>query len=185
MTEQSEDKRRARLINAVLDRVDVDALIGQVELDELLARIDINELLDRVDVDRLLDRVDVDRLLDGIDVDRLLDGIDVNRLLDGVDVNRLIDRVDVQAVTQRANVGGLVAQSTSQVAGSTLDVARRQAVGLDTLIMGLVDRLLGRNPAAQPLGPPGLVAAETEGRPSSAPGRTKVSGYYAGPLSRR
>ena len=175
MTEQSEDKRRARLINAVLDRVDVDALIGQVQLDELLARIDINQLLDRVDVDRLLDRVDVNRLLDGVDLDRLLDD---------VDVNRLVGRVDVEAVTSRANVGGLVAQSTSQVAGSTLDIARRQAVGLDTLIMGLVDRLLGRDPAAQPLGPPGLVSEQTEGRPASAPGRTRVSGYYAGPLSR-
>jgi uncharacterized RDD family membrane protein YckC len=78
----------------------------------------------------------------------------------------------------------LVAQSTSQVAGSTLDIARRQAVGLDTLIMGLVDRLLGREPSAQPLGPPGLVSEKTEGRPASAPGRTRVSGYYAGPLSR-
>jgi len=175
MTESGEDKRRARLINAVLERVDVDALVGQVELDDLLARIDVNQLLDRVDVDRLLDRVDVNRLLDGVDVDRLLDG---------VDVNRLVDRVDVQAVTKRANVGGLVAQSTSQVAGSTLDVARRQAVGLDTLIMGLVDRLLGRDSAAQPLGPPELVAQEAESQPEAVPGRTRISGYYAGPLSR-
>ena len=175
MTEPSEDKRKARLINAVLDRVDVDALIGQVELDDLLARIDVNQLLDRVDVDRLLDRVDVNRLLDGVDVDRLLDG---------VDVNRLVDRVDVQAVTRRANVGGLVAQSTGQVAGSTLDVARRQAVGLDTLMMGLVDRLLGRDPAEQPLGPPELVAQEMESRPAAGPGRSLISGYYAGPLSR-
>jgi len=168
----------------MLERVDVDALVGQVDLDDLLARIDINELLDRVDVDRLLDRVDVNRLLDGVDVNRLLDGVDVNRLLDVVDVNRLVDRVDVQAVTRRANVGGLVAESTSQVAGSTLDVARRQAVGLDTLIMGLVDRLLGRDPAAQPLGPPELVAEERESRPAPGPGRTRISGYYAGPLSR-
>ena len=175
MTEPSEDKRRARLINAVLDRVDVDALIGQVELDDLLARIDVNQLLDRVDVDRLLDRVDVNRLLDGVDVDRLLDG---------VDVNRLVDRVDVQAVTRRANVGGLVAQSTGQVAGSTLDVARRQAVGLDTLMMGLVDRLLGRDPAEQPLGPPELVAQEMQSQPAAGPGRSLISGYYAGPLSR-
>lgn len=184
MTEQGEDKRRARLINAVLERVDVDALVGQVELDDLLARIDINELLDRVDVDRLLDRVDVNRLLDGVDVDRLLDGVDVNRLLDGVDVNRLVDRVDVEAVTQRANVGGLVAQSTSQVAGSTLDVARRQAVGLDTLIMGLVDRLFGRDAASQPLGPRDLVSEDIERRPATDPSRTRISGYYAGPLSR-
>ena len=184
MTEPPDAKPKARLINAMLDRVDVDALVGQVDLDELLEGLDVNQLLDRVDVDRLLDRVDVNRLLDGVDVDRLLDGVDVNRLLDRVDVDRLVDRVDVQAVAARANVGGLVAQSTSHVAGSTLDVARRQAVGLDTLIMGLVDRLLGRDAAAQPLGPPGLVAEEKEARPAAQPGRTQISGYYAGPLSR-
>jgi uncharacterized RDD family membrane protein YckC len=175
MTESGEDKRRARLINAMLERVDVDGLLEQVDLDELLARIDINQLLDRVDVDRLLDRVDVNRLLDGVDV---------NRLLDGVDVNRLIDRVDVEAITKRANVGGLVAQSTGQVAGSTLDIARRQAVGLDTLIMGLVDRLLGRDAAAQPLGPPKLVSEEPGGRSASSPRRMRISGYYAGSLTR-
>jgi uncharacterized RDD family membrane protein YckC len=171
----NEDKHRARLINAVLERVDVDSLIGQVELDELLDRIDVNRLLDRVDLTRLLDRVDVDRLLDDVDVDRLLDR---------VDVNRLIDRVDVQAVTNRANVGDLVAQSTSQVAGSTLDVARRQAVGVDTLIMGFADRLLGRDGAKQPLGPPALVPQESEARAVLGAPRVKVSGYYAGPLTR-
>lgn len=162
----NDEKHRARLINAVLERVDVDALVDQVELDELLDRIDVNRLLDRVDLTRLLDRVDVDRLLDH------------------VDVNRLIDRVDVQAVTQRANVGELVAQSTSQVAGSTLDVARGQAVGVDTLIMGFADRLLGRDGAEQPLGPPALVPQETEAPAVLGAPRVKVSGYYAGPLTR-
>ena len=184
MSGSGDDKHRARLLNAMLDRVDVDSLLAQVDLDDLLARIDVNELLDRVDVDRLLDHVDVNRLLDGVDVDRLLDGVDVNRLLDRVDVNRLVDRVDVQAVTRRADVGGLVAQSTGQVAGSTLDIARRQAVGLDTLIMGLVDRLLGRDLAAQPLGPPKLISQNLEARPVTKPGRSRISGYYAGPLSR-
>jgi uncharacterized RDD family membrane protein YckC len=179
-----EEKPPARLINRVLERVDVDALVGQVELDELLARIDVNELLDRVELDRLLDRVDVDRLLDQVDVDRLLDRVDVNRLLDRVDVNRLLDRVDVESVTNRANVGDLVARSTSQVAGSTLDVARRQAVGLDTLIMRLVDRLLGRDPAEQPLGPAALIPKEMHNRPLTGSARARISGYYAGPVSR-
>ena len=159
-----DDRHRARLLNALLERVDVDSLVGQVDLDELLERIDVNELLDRIDVDRLLDRVDV------------------NRLLDGVDVNRLLDRVDVERVTSRANVGGIVARSTSEVAGSTLDVARRQAVGLDTLIIRFVDRLFGRDLATQRLGPPGLVPGEGEERPKTQSRR--VSGFYAGPVSR-
>lgn len=171
----NDDKHRARLINAMLERVDVDALVGQVELDELLDRIDVNRLLDRVDLTRLLDRVEVDRLLDHVDVDRLLDRVDVNRLL---------ERVDVQAVATRANVGNLVAQSTSEVAGSTLDIARRQAVGVDTLIMGFVDRLLGRESAKQPLGPPALVPQDAEAQPVLDADRIKISGYYAGPLTR-
>ncbi len=175
MTDSREDKRKARLMNAVLERVDVDAIVGQVDLDELLERIDVNELLDRVELDRLLDRVDVDRLLDRVDVDRLLDRVDVNRLL---------DRVDVEALTTRANVGDLVARSTSQVAGSTLDVARRQAVGLDTLIVGTVDRILGRDPAEHPLGPEKLVPPRSDSREKTPLGRTQISGYYAGPLSR-
>jgi len=131
-------------------------------MNTMLERVDVNGLLDEVDLDRLLDRVDLDRLLDRVDVDRLLDRVDVDRLLDRVDVDALMNRVDVEALTTRANVGELVARSTGQVAGSTLDLVRRQAVGLDTLIMRFVDRLLGRDPDAQPLGPPELVPETSE-----------------------
>jgi uncharacterized RDD family membrane protein YckC len=157
------DVPRARLINAVLERIDVNGVLDQVEVDQLLDRVDVDALLERVDVDRLLDRVDVDRLLDRVDVDRLIDRVDVDRLL---------------------KVGELVARSTSQVAGSTLDVLRRQAVALDTLMMRFVDRVLGRDPDVQPAGPPALVP-ESLARPHVVgPVRTVVSGFYAGALSR-
>ena len=57
-------------------------------------------------------------------------------------------------------------------------------MGLDTLIMGLVDRLLGRDAAAQPLGPPKLVSEERAGSAGSSKRRRRISGYYAGPLTR-
>jgi uncharacterized RDD family membrane protein YckC len=44
--------------------------------------------------------------------------------------------------------------------------------------------LLGRNLSEQPLGPPALVPTEKEDRPVTASSRTKISGYYAGPVSR-
>lgn len=185
MSDSSKDIAGARLVNAMLERVDVDGLLDQVEINRLLDRVEIDRLLDRVDVDRLLDRVDVDRLLDGVDVDRLLDGVDVDRLLARVDVNALVQRVDVPALTNKAKVGELVARGTTEVAGSTLDVLRRQAVGLDTLIMRFVDRVLGRDPDTQPKGPVELVPEATDAKPAVAPlDRAVISGFYAGPLSR-
>lgn len=178
------DVLTARLINATLERVDVNGLLDQVELNELLDRVEIDRLLDRVNIDRLLDRVDVDRLLDRVDVDRLLDRVDVDRLLDRVDVDALVRRVDIEGVTTRAKVGEIVARSTTQVAGSTLDVLRRQAVGLDTVLMRFVDRVLGRDPNTQPEGPPGLIPEQLEGSRAAPQVRTIISGFYAGALSR-
>lgn len=187
MTDSSRDAPRARLMNAMLERVDVNGLLDQVELNELLDRVIIDRLLDRVDVDRLLDRVDVDRLLDRVDVDRLLAHVDVDALVARVDVNALVQRVDIEAITARAKVGEMVARGTTEFAGSTLDVLRRQAVGLDTLIIRFVDRLLGRDPHAQPKGPPGLVPDVSEVSEDEAlprPRRAVISGFYAGPVSR-
>lgn len=212
MTDSSKEVAGARLVNAMLERVDVNSLLDQIEPNRLLDRVDVDRLLDRVSVDRLLDRVDVDRLLEGVDVDRLLDGVDVNRLLDDVDVDRLLDRVDVdrlldrvvvdrlldrvnvdalvqrvdvEAVTSKAAVGDLVARGTSGVAGSTLNVFRRQAVGFDTLIQRFLDRLLGRDPDSQPKGPSELVPKREEPEPTTTrPNRAVISGFYAGPASR-
>jgi len=144
MTESSEESRRARMLNRMLEKVEV------------------NGMLDRVDVNRLLDRVDVDQLLDRVDVERLLKRVDVNALVARVNVAALLERVDVEALTRRAKIGDLVARGTTEVAGSTLDVARRQAVGLDTLIMRFVDRLLGRAPGSRPMGPHELVGETLE-----------------------
>ena len=60
------------------------------------------------------------------------------------------------------------------MAGSALDVARRQVAGLDVLI----DRALRRRPATTMPGPQRLLSA------TSDEGRHSVTGYYAGPVSR-
>ncbi len=136
----------SRVAGAVTGTV-VDA--GPV--DEILEHVDIDAVLDQVDVNHLLERVDVNRLLDRVDVDRLLARADVNRLLAGVDVEELV---------QRAGIADIVADTTGQLAGRSLDVARRQLVGLDTLVAGMVDRDRRRRGPA-PLGPPALVGPPT------------------------
>lgn len=116
-------------------------------------------LLDHVDLDAVLDRIDVNHLLERVDVNRLLDRVEVDRLLDRVDVDRLLARADLEAIVVRAGIPDVVADTTGHLAGKTLDVARRQVVGLDTVVVGIVDRLLRRR-GPRPLGPAALVAEQ-------------------------
>jgi len=204
-------------VDTLLGRVDVDAVLDRVDVDRLLDRVDVDRLLDRVDVDRLLDRVDVDAVLDRVEVDRLLDRADLDRLLSRIDVDAVASRidldaqirrvdldaavaqvdldvaiagVDVEGLVRRAGIPELIAESTGQAANSALDLARRQLVAVDVGLIGLLQRLLRRDPGALAPGPP-LLVTNREGEvqdPTLSGSRTRaraeVSGYYAGPASR-
>lgn len=148
----------------VMERVDVDALLESVDVNAIVGRVDVAALLQRVDVNALLDRMDIDGLLQRIDIDELLSRADVNALLARVDVGALLEDIDVAALAKRAKVGELVAESTGEVAGTTLDLGRRQGVALDTLLARGINRVLGRDPDSMPEGPPDLInsAAEEE-----------------------
>ncbi|UUW87261.1 RDD family protein [Pimelobacter simplex] len=130
------------------------------------------KVVDVVPIEEIIEQVDVDALLERVDVNRLLDRVDVDRLLDRVDVDRLLARVDLEELVQRAGIPDVVADTTGRLAGRTLDIARRQVVGLDTVVGGIVDRVLRRR-APAPLGPP-LLASE----------RASATGRYAGPVGR-
>jgi hypothetical protein len=149
-------------VDGILASVDLDAVLQRVDVDRVLSAVDVNRFLDRVDVNALLERVDVNALLDRADVERLLARVDVDALLAEVDVDALLGRVDVNAVAKRAGIGELVAQSTGDVAGSALDLGRRQAVALDTLLARTVNRVLGRDSDTMPPGPPALTDSNEE-----------------------
>lgn len=151
-----------RATGAVVGMVDVDAIIDEVDVNALLERIDVNALLEQVDVDRLIERVDLDAVLDRVDIDGLM------------------DRIDVRALAERAGIPDLVRESTGELAGSAVDVLRRQVVGLDAIVGGGAYRLTGRDPTERPAAPAELDAASSAG----PKGRGQVTGHYAGPVSR-
>jgi uncharacterized RDD family membrane protein YckC len=149
--------------------------------DRVLEIVDPNVVLDHVDVDALLDKVDVDTLLDRVDVNRLLDRVDVNALMDRVDIDVLLDRVDVQDLVERAGIPEIVAESTSHLTGSALDLFRRPIVGLDEIAYRGANRLFRRDVSDYPRGPGDLIEwVDDQG------GRKDVvkTGRYAGPLTR-
>ena len=157
-------KRAARgASEVVFDIVDPDVVLDYVDVNALLERVDVNALLDRVDINDLLDRVDVDGLMDRVDMDALL------------------DRVDVKAIVDRAGIPEIVAESTSHLGGSALDLFRRPLVGLDEIVFRFLNGILRRDVKTFPESPGELaewVDAQAEEEEAIKTGR------YSGPLTR-
>ena len=128
-----------RVVNLVLDAIDINALVSQVDVDGLVDRVDVEKIIDRVDVQKIIDRVDVDQI--------------VAR----VDVQAIIQRVDIDSLVEQTELGTIIAHSTSGVASEVLDVVRAQGVGLDDFVARWVNRILRRSSEDWPPGPAKLL----------------------------
>ncbi|HEX5086975.1 MAG TPA: RDD family protein [Nocardioides sp.] len=174
-----------RVAGAVTDRaldvVDPDIVLDHVDVNSLLDKVDVQRLLERIDLDAVLQQVDMNALLSRVDMNTLLARVDMNSLLARVDVNQMLEDVDLEAVVRRSGIPEVVAESTSHLAGSTIDIARRQVAGLDFWVNRAVDTVLRREAGSFPVAPPTLAeaAASAEGGD-----RREVTGHYAGPVGR-
>src|SRR6266487_1575945 len=128
-----------RVIDLVVDVLDLNALVQAIDLNAVLNRIDINEILKNVDVSALVDRVDINDVLQRVDV---------GALLDRIDMNDLVQRLDIDALVEQTDLGAVIAKSSGGIATDALDAARSQAVGLDGFIDRWVQRALRRKHAA-------------------------------------
>ena len=141
-----------------------------------------DRVLDIVDLNLVLDNVDVNNLLERIDVDRLLERVDIDALMARVDIDALMERLDIQALVDRAGIPEIVAESTSHLTGSALDLVRRPLVGLDEILFRFLNRIIGRDLEDFPSGPSNLVSwVETH---KQEEGVSIKPGRYAGPLTR-
>jgi len=156
-------KRAARgASERVLDVVDPDMVLGHVDVNALIDRVDINALLDRIDVEVLISRIDIDELLKRADIDALM------------------ERVDVKALVDRAGIPEIVAESTSHLTLSALDLFRKPLVGIDEIVFRGINRLFRRDLQSFPTGPGALVDWVDE----HTEDRGVRTGRYAGPVTR-
>jgi hypothetical protein len=150
-----------RVLDLVVQALDVNALVRQTDVDMLLDRLDVNAVLEKVDVNALLRQVDVDALLGHVDVDALLSRVDLDALLDRVDVNRLITRVDIDSIARHTDIGAVFVMSSGHMASGAVDIVRGQAVAADQWIDRCVHRLLRRKTGGL-AGPKALTDAGAE-----------------------
>jgi hypothetical protein len=115
-----------QLAQRVAERV-IDLVIQSLDLNELVAQIDLNALLEQVDVGALLARVDL------------------NTVLEQVDLNALIQRIDVEALVKHTDFGEIIAKQSSGIASTALDAVRTQTVSMDGAVDRGVWRLVRRN----------------------------------------
>jgi uncharacterized RDD family membrane protein YckC len=172
----------------------VGGLIGWA-VPEVMRNVDTNALLDTIDVQAIVDQLDVDAIAQRLDLDALVQRLDVNDIAARLDLDALIGRLDVDAIAGRLDLDALMRQidlsqvmgrGTQEIAGSSLDLLRRQLVRLDSLVNRVVDGVLRRDRSEFPVGPAGLLEAPFTGDPTEGQAlrRRDVSGHYAGVATR-
>jgi uncharacterized RDD family membrane protein YckC len=164
----------------VVDVVDPDIVLDHIDVNSLLDKVDVQRVLERVDLDPVLQRVDFEALLSRVDLNAVLNQIDLTLLLERVDLNRMLAQVDVKALARRAGIAEIVTESTNRLAGSTLDVPRRQVAAVDFWVKRGVGDLLRRPPDSVRAAPKTLAVVSQP----QAGERREVTGQYAGPVAR-
>jgi hypothetical protein len=119
--------------------------VAERVIDLVIQSLDLNELVAQIDLHALLGRVDLNTLLEQVDVGALLARVDLNTLLEQVDLNALIQRIDVEAVVKHTDFGEIIAKQSSGIASTALDAVRTQTVSLDGAVDRGVWRLVRRN----------------------------------------
>ncbi|MBX3314303.1 MAG: RDD family protein [Actinobacteria bacterium] len=155
----------------IIERVDIDGVLQRVDIDAVIQRVDIDAILQRVDIDGLMGRVDIDALMGRVDIDALMGRVDIDALMGRVDINRLLDQVDLPTLVARAGIDQIVRDATSGIATRTIDLARRQILGLDVIALGMVDRSLGRRatPTVERVDETGTSHVAVDGRRAGGP----------------
>ncbi|HUO49633.1 MAG TPA: RDD family protein, partial [Acidimicrobiales bacterium] len=168
----------SRVVNLVLEAIDVDAIVSKVDVDALIQRVDVDAIVSKVDVGKIIERVDVDAIVQRVDVDAI-----VRR----VDVNAIISELDIDSLVEKTELGSIIAKSTTGIFTEVLDVIRAQGVGLDDFCARWTNRALRRPPESLPVGPGTAAIVRSrevtarDGMPAATEGPAELLGPAAPP----
>lgn len=126
-----------------MDQIDQMRAASELLAQRAMERV-LDLVVQSLDVNELASQVDVDALLKQVDLNAVIEKIDLNALLSRVDVQALAERIDVGAVLHQTDIGAVIAMSSGHVSHDAVDVLRGQAVAMDDRIDRLVRRLLRR-----------------------------------------
>ena len=152
-------------VEAIVDRVDLDAAVGRVDIDAIVDRVDLNAIAARIDVEAIAERLDLDRLAAGLDVAAIVERVDLDAAAARLDADRIVARVDLDAVVARLDLVGIaqtvidaidlpeiVRESTGALSSDAVRAVRVESRRADDRVAGVFDRLLRRSQRGRPDG---------------------------------
>jgi hypothetical protein len=128
----------ARAVGALIAAL-AAAVVDEIDLDDVVARVDLDRIAERIDLDRIVERIDVDAIAQRIDLDAVVARLDIDAVVARLDLPALTEQV-IDAV----DLGEIIRESSSTMASETVDALRVQGMRVDSLVSGMVDRLLLR-----------------------------------------
>ena len=148
----------ARLdLNEIVARIDLDAIVGRIDLDAAVQRIDLQRIVERVDLDTIIERVDLDTIIERIDLDTIIERIDVDTIVGRIDLNEIVGRIDLDTIVERLDLAGIATRvieeidlpqiiraSSGTMTAEAAEGIRVQSMEADSLVAGVVDRILRR-----------------------------------------
>jgi uncharacterized RDD family membrane protein YckC len=183
----------ARVVNLVVEAIDIDALLQRVDVEAIIERVDVDRIVEEVDIDAIVHRVDIDAIVQRVDIDAIVQRVDINAIVQRVDINAIVSNMDIDSLVEKTELGAIIAKSTTGVFTEVLDVIRAQGVGLDDFCARWTNRVLRRSDLRTR---PGEVEPSTSAVPSGSGGIEVVAGpppagltvdrqgQYAGAISR-
>jgi hypothetical protein len=126
-----------------VDQIDQMRAASELLAQRAMERV-LDLVVQSLDVNELARQVNMDALLSQLDLNAVIAKIDLNALLSRVDLQALVERIDIDALVQDTEIGAAIAKSSGHAASEAVDILRGQAVTLDDRIDHWVRRLLRR-----------------------------------------
>lgn len=95
-------------------------------------------------VEMVIDQLDMSALIQRIPIDEVIDNLDIEAIVDKIDIKAIVARIDIEEIVADVDMGAIIRDSTTGLAGETVDAIRVQVMGLDLFASRVVDGIFRR-----------------------------------------
>lgn len=139
-----------RVVSVIVAELDLTTLVREnVDLDAVATGLDIEAILDRVDLDAVIaDRVDLNAAVRHVDLDAVAKDIDIDAIAARIDIEAILGRVDMiglaNEIIDGVDLTDIIRDASSSVTADVMTDVRSSGERADDVVANAVNRMLRR-----------------------------------------